>query len=452
MATTQTNLNWQEVASFTAKQRAAMEAVYTHRYILYGGARGGGKSRLLRWALVEFLVDLFLEYGLKNVRVGLFCETYPDLKDRQISKIKSEFPLWMGKTKDTKEDGFCFFLDDSMGGGVIALRNLDQPEKYQSSEFAAIAVDELTKTTKDTFDVLRGSLRWPGVDHTVFIAATNPGGIGHLWVKQLWLDRDFPPEMRDMADQFIFIKSLPEDNPHLSQTYWDDLNSLPNDLRRAWVEGDWNVFAGQAFGKWRNERHIVKPFETPASWPKWRAIDWGSSAPFCCLWLARNPDNGRQYVYREVYQAGLSDRQQARVILDYTDKRENISFTYADPSMWTPRTLDDIATSTADVYAANGVILTRGDNDRLSGKRKVERLLEDLPDGVPGLQIFETCKNLIRTLPALPYDKKRIEDIDTDAEDHAYDALKYSQTSTREYRPPSNVQTWEPPLKGLKML
>src|SRR5690606_34283710 len=120
-------------------------------------------------------------------------ETYPELKDRQISKIQMEFPGWLGELKDTKADGFGFFLHEEFGGGAILLRNLDKPDKYQGAEFAAIAVDELTKTTYTTFNFLRGSLRWPGMTQTPFIAATNPGGIGHLWVKRLWIDGDFLP-------------------------------------------------------------------------------------------------------------------------------------------------------------------------------------------------------------------------------------------------------------------
>lgn len=424
---TTTVVDWHDLANFTERQREAIAATYSHRFVLYGGARGGGKSRLLRWWLVEFLLNLHAQ-GIDDVRVGLFAETYPDLRDRQIAKIRVEFPAWLGRVRETKEDGLGFFLEEAFGGGVIALRNLDDPSKYQSAEFAAIGVDELTKVTKSTFDVLRGSLRWPGVPHTVFMGATNPGGIGHLWVKQLWIDRDFPREMRSLADQFIFVQSLPSDNPHLEQTYWDDLNSLPDDLRRAWVEGDWDVFTGQAFPMWRSDRHVIVPFEIPDHWPRVRGVDWGYRNPFCCLWAARDPDRGRVYVYREAYATGLSDREQARLIRSMTMPGEAVQVTYADPSMWQSKAYAGRATSTADEYAQEGVPLTRADNDRLSGKRKVDRLLQDGPDGEPMLQVFATCKNLIRTLPALPYDRTRTEDVDTDAEDHAYDALRYLLT------------------------
>ena len=432
-ATRGVEVEWGKLTGFIEKQGRAIEATYTHRFVLYGGARGGGKSRLLRWWLAEFLINVFVEKGLRGVHVGLFCETYPDLQDRQISKIKLEFPQWMGGVKDTKEDGLCFTLAENLGGGKIALRNLDKPEKYQSAEFAAIGVDELTKNTVETFRLLRGSMRWPGISHTVFMGTTNPGGIGHLWVKQYWIDRQFPSEMQDIKDQFIFIKSLPTDNPYLDENYWRDLRSLPLEMQKAWVNGDWEVFSGQAFTTWRYDLHVIKyadMFEIPEHWPKWRGIDWGLAKPFCCLWIAKNPDNGRHYVYQEVYSAELSDMEQAKAIKELSGD-ETYRATYADPSMWAREKKRDVVTSTADMYLQCGVRLVPGDNNRLSGKRKVDRLLMNLPDGVPGLQVFETCKNLIRTLPALPYDKTHVEDVDTAAEDHAYDALKYALSNVK---------------------
>lgn len=448
MGTTQ--VNWQQLAGLTPRQREAIEATYSHRFVLYGGARGGGKSRLLRWWLLEYTLGQYAEYQHKGVHVALFCETYRDLVDRQISKIKAEFPAWMGAIKESKEEGLAFHLSKDLGSGVISLRNLDDPTKYQSAEWAAIGIDELTKISKETFDILRGSLRWAGISHTAFMGATNPGGIGHLWVKQLWVDRQFPPEMGAISEQFRFIQSLPADNPYLDQQYWQDLNSLPDDLRRAWVLGDWNVFAGQAFTTW-TQAHVVQPFQIPSHWRTWRGLDWGYSAPMCCLWLARNPDNGRIYVYRELYARELTDRQQARTIADLSTG-EATSLTYADPSMWGRKTSGETVTSTADEYAVCGVVLTQASNDRIDGKRKVDRLLLPLADGLPGVQVFSTCANLIRTLPALPYDKTRVEDIDTDAEDHAYDALRYGLTAITDHKPQTQQTQRTNPVFSSRMM
>lgn len=409
-------------SKWTARQAQATEAADTHRFTLYGGARGPGKSYWLRWWLLRFLVQCGAA-GLRGVHAGLFCETYPELRDRQISKIESEFPRAMGDLKEDKASGLGFHLTDDLGGGVLALRNLDKPEKYQSAEFAAIGVDELTKNKLSTWNTLRGSLRWAGIRNTRFVAGTNPGGIGHLWVKSYWIDREYPPEMVSLADEFAFVPGLPDDNPYLDESYWHELSTLPPELARAWRWGDWDVFAGQAFGEWSRGNHVCRPFEIPKHWARWRSVDWGRANPFCALWLAQDPDIGRVYVYRELYETGLTDRQQARLIAANTP--ETVNITLADPSMWTRKTHEDTTFSTADEYRAEGVVLTQADNDRMTGKRKVDNLLMPLPDGKPGLVVFENCANLIRTLPALPYDSTNVEDIDSDAEDHAYDALRY---------------------------
>lgn len=398
-----------------------------------------------------YLIYLAEKLGIRGIRAGLFCETYPDLRDRQISKITLEFPLWLGQLKETQADGFCFHIREKFGGGKIALRNLDDPSKYQSAEFAAIGVDELTKNPLETFNVLRGSKRWPGVEHTIFLGATNPGSIGHLWVKSMWLDGIFPEELKSRAKEFVFIRSLPEDNPFLPQSYWDELNSLPPNLYRAWVLGDWDVFEGQAFTVWDRYTHVIPPEEIPDHWPKWRAVDWGFAKPWCCLWLAKDPDLGRIKIYREAYKTNLTDRAQARMIKEMTPE-SGVQITYADPSMWAKKNVDDVVTSTYDQYVAEGVVLIKADNDRLAGKRKVDRALAKLPDGLPGLQVFETCTNLIRTLPALPYDKVHVEDVDTDAEDHAYDTLKYGLTRMPAKRKKPTPRRHVSPLERIDIL
>lgn len=418
------DVTWAELCQWLPKQDIATAAADTYKYTLYGGARGPGKSRWLRWYLLRFLLQAYSVLHLSNVHVGLFCEDYRQLADRQISKIRFEFPAELGRVKQTDTDGLAFFLGPEWGGGVLCLRNLDDPSKYQSAEFAAIGVDELTKNPVETFNVLRGSLRWPGIEHAPFLAGTNPGSIGHLWVKAYWIDRVYPAELEPVRNEFAFVKALPSDNPYLGQDYWDMLNTLPPDLARAWVKGDWDVFAGQAFSGW-SDRNICEPFELPKHFPKWRAVDWGHRNPFCAGWLALDPDIGRIYVYRELYETELTDRQQAAMIRESSPLSEKINITLADPSMWAKKNKDGVVFTTADEYRKNGIILTQADNDRLIGKRKVDNLLMNLPDGLPGLIVFSTCTNLIRTLPALPYDDVNVEDVDSASEDHAYDMLRY---------------------------
>jgi phage terminase large subunit len=439
-----------ELIQFTDRQQEATDALFTHRYILYGGARGGGKSWWLRWALVYMLLFWYFAHGLKRVRVGLFCGSYPELRDRQISKINAEFPAWLGEVKETKEDGLCFFMREDYGGGQIALRNLDDPSKYKSGEFAIIAIDELTSLpNKSTFDILRGSLRWPGIPegHTIFMAATNPDGVGNLWVRELWIDRIFPPEMEEAADEFIFVQSLPADNPYLDKQYWADLRTQPADVQRAWIEGDWYVFTGQVF-PFSRARHVITPCEIPGHWMRITGTDWGYAAPFCTLWAAKDPDTGRVMVYREAYEKGLLDSRQAELIKQMESPGETIRKRYADPSMWTKSTRTDNPTSSYDTYLAHGIYLTPAVNDRLNGKRKVGALIEkELGDGRPGLLVFATCTNLVRTLPSLTYDKTQVEDVNSAGEDHAYDALRYLLTDDREHQAAQKPKQQNPWMK-----
>ena len=284
-----------QIAKFHPRQMEAVRILErpTGRYVLYGGAKGGGKSRLLRWYCVRYLMQIYAIHHLRYVQVMLACEDYPTLKDRQAIKIDREFPTWMGKSySDHKVYGRCYILNPKAGSGVICLRNLDDPSKYASAEFALVAVDELTKNPLSVFNDLRSIIRWPGLKDSEckFLGGTNPGSIGHGWVKALWLTRTFPPEYYppvssiDLRPQFHFIKSLADDNPSLDPSYWASLEALPPALRAAFRYGDWNTFIGQMFQEWSEEWHVMKPVPVPTSAPIYMTFDWGFGAPFSIGW------------------------------------------------------------------------------------------------------------------------------------------------------------------------
>jgi hypothetical protein len=241
-------------------------------------------------------------------------------------------------------------------------------------------------------------------------------------------------EGREIRTKFFDVTHI--HNPFINAEYKEWLDGLQGSLRKAWRDGDWDAFAGMAFPQWNRDRHVVKPFDIPAHWIKWRGTDWGYASPFATEWLTKDPDTRRIYIYREFYAAGLTDRQQARGIVDMSPRYEVFPFHYADPSLWERKNKDGQIYSTADEYKAEGIVLTRGDNDRLSGKRKINNLLADLPDGLPGLQIFETCPHIIEQLSSLASDEHNPEDVDTNQEDHAYDALRYALTNERRAEPP----------------
>jgi len=184
-------LKFSEMCQFTPAQWQASEAADRSRFVLYGGSRGPGKSYWLRWQALRLLLR-WAAQGVEDVRAMLASENYPALYDRHITKIETEFPAWLGTWNGSRSE---YKLRAEYGGGAIALRNLDDASKYQSAEFAAILIDELAKNSRRTFDLLRGSLRWPGVQRTHFMAASNPAP---NWVRDLWISRKFnEPEYRE---------------------------------------------------------------------------------------------------------------------------------------------------------------------------------------------------------------------------------------------------------------
>jgi len=399
--------------------------MYEYEYLLFGGAAGPGKSYILRWALVELLMYWFATLKIRNIRVGLFCENYPALKDRHVTRIQHEFPEWLGKIRDSLTEGFVFQLNEEYGGGFIALRNLDDPAKYASAEFAAIGVDELTKNKRQTFEDLRFRKRWAGIDHSPFMAASNPGSLGHAWVKKLFISKDFSGDDENLdPTKFMFIPALAKENPFLPASYWKTLHSLPEAMRRAMEEGNWDIFIGQVFTEFSRAEHVIeRPFISLDNCKKIICFDWGYNAPGCALWLAIAPEDRfgiqRVFCYRELYQNQKTPEEWAEEINIFTNHEKTEFIVLPHDCFARPQG----GRSIASIFK-KGISTTVVEGHTLAKDARKNRLavthqfLSNARDGRPNLYILERCSNLVRTLPELVYDETNVEDVDTRGDDH----------------------------------
>ncbi len=425
--------NFQDICKFQYKQALAWNTLLEEdcKYLLYGGSAAGGKSYFLRWASIGLAIWYYQRYGIRGVPIGLFSEDYPTLKDRQISRIKREVPPWIGQLKESRDEGYIFQLSPKFGSGVILLRNLDDPSKYQSVEFAAICVEELTKNPRETFDDLRFRLRFPNIPDPRFVGATNPGGVGHGWVKSLWIDHNTDDPEQNL---FKFIPAKYADNKYIDASYVTQLQSLPERKRKAYMEGSWDIFEGQFFAEWRETDHVIAPFIPKDDDLIVGGMDWGRAKPFAFLiskvekvyYKDFNP-YFRVKTFMEVYGTEKTPKQWAFEIRDrlkfYDLKIPDIDWIRGDPAMFTKG--NDNSISIADQFKEYSVVIKPASNDRIGGWENLHKWLSVAPDGKPYWQITSNCQNLIRTLPQLVHDDVKFEDVDTDGEDHAPDACRY---------------------------
>ena len=423
-------MNIDELISPQPKQTEALLKLFDPacKYLLYGGAMAGGKSYLLRWAALAYLLWITGKTGIRNIPVGLFSEDYPTLKDRQVARIKREFPDWIGELRDSREEGYAFHVADEYGGGRILLRNLDDPSKYMSSEFAGEFVEELTRNPELTFQDLRNRLRYPGVTEVKFMGATNPGGVGHGWVKRFWIDQDSEdPEQ----DRFIYVHANAYDNKYISETYIKQLESLPEQKRKAYLEGSWEIFAGQFFPEFSVNKHVINPIIPSGKYVHFGSMDWGYEAPFSFHSHIIKPEKhegvafNRIITFSELYDNHKTPERVGEMIGKHD--LEKYSFIRCDPAMFhkvqdgSVAIIDKIKQSIPD-YAA---LFKPANNDRIGGWAIMHNWLSIAPDGLPYWLITKNCKNLIRTLPQLVHNDNRMEDVDTTGEDHAPDDARY---------------------------
>jgi phage terminase large subunit len=325
-------------------------------------------------------------------------------------------------------------------GSTLKFRHLGNKNdvyNYQGQEFDFIGIDEITQHAKEVFTILRSSNRTTNpLIKPKFILTGNPGGIGHSWVKKLFILREF--EKNENSDDYFFVPAKVWDNAEIIDNdpeYIKRLQGLPEHLRKAYLDGEWDIFEGQFFSEWKYENHVIEPFNLDKRWRRFICVDYGYAAPSAVYWCASD-FNGRVIVYRELYQTGLTYKDLGWEIAHKMEESEEVDYAVFDPSLWgkdSATGLTGIDLIKQGIGDKKKIRLIAANNDRNYGWGVVRDYLKLRlsPYGIQesGIVFFKTCTNAIRTIPEMIYDAIRVEDMDTDLEDHACDAIRYGLVS-----------------------
>lgn len=443
---------WLEIAELSLadwvlsdRQQAAEDLSGQAFELLYGGAAGGGKSDWLLWHVYHLALKFPGHHSL------VLRNKYQDLEKTLILRSLGQFDRSLCRYNASNHTWFFG------NGSVVNFGYLDAPKdryNYISAEYQCIAWDELTTFLEEDYRFLfsrcRQNARLAGlgcVPHIV--AATNPGGPGGVWVKKRFVDPAPPGEVFEAAldeedpevDRVrrVFVPAFARDNPHLDQrTYRRSLSGMSAPLRAALRDGRWDVVEGQFFDEWDPDLHVYDPQTTfpddggqpPRSWVRIRAVDFGYAAPYACVWVAFDPDGGA-WLYREDYRRHQTPAQQGNRMVEFSKypdgTAERIDYTVADPSCWHKTGVGDPIQQQWYMAGLRG--LRPGMNARVDGWARVREFLRPDENNHVRLHVSSRCRFFIETFPQLVYDLDKVEDLDTDGEDHLADALRYGLMS-----------------------
>ena len=419
---------------------------------LYGGAAGGGKSDAL-------IIEALRQVAVPNYRGLILRRTFPQL-EALISRSLELYPRIYPKARYKGTDHRWVFPS---GANIFfgSMQRENDKYQYQGKPYDFIAFDELTHFTLSQYTYLMSRNRPVGPGTRVYLRATaNPGGVGHGWVKERFIDA--APPMTPITSEYnvqqpgggvitlkrkrIFVPSTVFDNQELLKNdpnYLATLAMLPEAERNALLYGDWNSFEGQVFREWKNDpdhykdrrwTHVIEPFLPPEHWKIWRGFDYGYTKPFSVGWYAAS-ESGKIYRIREYYgcpgtpNVGVRIHPQeiARTIreIESTDPllRGKEIYGVADPSIFDESRGQSIAAMMG--AHPNYVLWSPGDNTRLAGLAQCHYRLAFDDEGECMFQVFNTNKHFIRTIPGLVHDENKVEDVDTSMEDHIYDEWRY---------------------------
>lgn len=390
------------------------------RLIGNGGSRGSGKTTAT-FAQVA-LYDCQKYPGIKCLYVRRVMKSAEESFEQMVASLLSEF-------KDAKINSEKVRFKNGSSITIAGLRDPGDAEKYVGINVDLMVIEEANQLDEQRIEMLLGSLRTGRLDgyKPRCYMNFNPGGPGMAYLKKTFIQPYRAKQ--EKSTRFIFTKY--QENKFLDSGYVDYLDNLGGLLGKLWRDGDFDVQAGMAFDNFNRDIYVYDDWDIGDDWIRMRGIDDGFTKPYCCLWMAKDPVTGRVVVYNEDYGENHTNGEQAERIKTMTPASERISITYADPAMWQKsHHTDSIVKSGADIYADHGIYLSRADNDRKAGLARIRELMRYKPDGMPGLIILSRCKNLIWQFENLPTDPRNPEDVDTDFEDHAYDALRYGTSGT----------------------
>lgn len=432
------------------KQKLFDQTIERTPVTFYGGAKGGGKSKGLQ------LIQLKRRLAYSGTNGAIFRRTYPELEGNHIRPMFQAYPQLRQFYNDTKK---LLTLPNGSTLEFCHCKNEVDVDLYQGREFHDLAIDEVGQWLESMFRKLLGSNRSskPGIQPRAMLTG-NPGGVGHGWLKRLFIERRF--KERERGADYAFVQALVDDNKALIDNdpdYVHRLDSEPNEaLRRAFRFGDWNIFAGQFFQEITKEVHFVKAFQIPAHWNRFGAYDYGYNHPAAFGWFATDTD-GNTYLYRELVQAGLRVDQFAQHLNRFSDTASLYPIV-AGHDCWTQKsTLRDDAQppTVAEEFLAHGINLRRAVIDRIQGAAQLRSYLawQSLASGrtTPRFYIMDTCPIAFDTISRMIHDPDRAEDVlkvdategDPASGDDAYDMVRYglmSRPALTEVLPPKIIR------------
>lgn len=433
-----------DFGSVSEPQKRFLES--TTAYTCYGGARGGGKTHIARVKAVG------LAFNYPGIQILMVRAHYPELEQNLINPILAWVPAELYSYNGTAHQ-MTFY-----NGSVIKFGHYDgraAENEYQGVQYHIIFLEEATQLSERAFQFLCSCCRSnDDLPKRVYLTC-NPGGVGHKWVKNLFIDRRFRvdrdnPERTQNPDDYLFIPAKVDDNPWLmenSPMYLQMLANLPDDLRAAHRYGDWNALSGAYFSNFNEATHVVKRFKIPTSWPQYRSFDYGLDA-LAVGWFAIDQD-GRAWCHRYFEEAGLVVQDAAKAILQNSSSYERVTATYAPPDMWNRQ--KDTGKTMADIFYQNGLSIVKADNNRVQGHMILKNMMSQMPltdpyvkslypEGkapatLPGIMFFDdlksetngVVKSVVEDIEAIQADEKNPNDCSKDPHDvtHSVDMCRY---------------------------